>query len=213
VLEWVSLYIFSPLLILLLALLYVAYRHWMLNNIFAIYLSVVSIKFGSIKSFKMIVPILLLLFIYDMYWVYNTDVMVTVAKNVDLPLKLQLPYLNKIGELEFSMLGLGDIIVPGWFLALCFKYDIDNYIVARRKRGLSQFGMKMYNVGFSAYVLALGLTMLALYVFEHPQPALVFIVPCLVASLAFNSCFGKRLPLWSYSSSAMAKKEENISRI
>ena len=35
-----------------------------------------------------------LLFIYDLYWVYGSDVMVTVAKNIDLPLKLKFPYLS-----------------------------------------------------------------------------------------------------------------------
>jgi len=108
------------------------------------------------------------------------------------------------------MLGLGDIIIPGMFLSLCFKYDIDNLIINRIRFKFSQFGMKLYNVAFGLYVLGLVLTYLALYVFKHPQPALVFIVPCLTISLLVNLCWNKRISLLKYNSSAMAKSEESL---
>lgn len=92
-----SQYILCPLLALLLALLYVDSKHWLLNNIFGLFLTINAIKYGGIKSFKLVVPILWSLFIYDMYWVYSSDVMVTVAKGIDLPLKLQFPYIDKAG--------------------------------------------------------------------------------------------------------------------
>ena len=93
----VSQYILSPLLALLIALLYVDSKHWLLNNIFGLFLTINAIKYGGIKSFKLVVPILWTLFIYDMYWVYSSDVMVTVAKGIDLPLKLQFPYIDMAG--------------------------------------------------------------------------------------------------------------------
>lgn len=34
-----------------------------------------------------------LLFFYDLYWVYQSDVMVTVAKGIELPLKLKFPFI------------------------------------------------------------------------------------------------------------------------
>ena len=117
-----------------------------------------------------------------------------------------------VGETDFSILGLGDIIIPGLFLSLCFKYDIDNFIILRKKK-LSQFGMKLYNISLFFYFLGLLLTYLALYVFKHAQPALVFIVPCLSVSLVANKFLGKRIPLWKYNSSTMAKNEEAISRV
>lgn len=51
--------------------------------------------------------------------------MVSVAKNLDIPIKLLFPYLNAEGEEKFSMLGLGDIVLPGIFVSLCLKFDID----------------------------------------------------------------------------------------
>ena len=92
-----SKYVFCPLLGLLLALLYVDTKYWLLNNTFGLFLTVGAIKYGGIKSFKLAVPILWSLFLYDMYWVYSSDVMVTVAKGIDLPLKLQFPYINMVG--------------------------------------------------------------------------------------------------------------------
>lgn len=65
------------------------------------------------------------LFFYDIFWVYGTDVMVTVAKSLDVPIKLQFPYNWNESPPKFSMLGLGDIVIPGIFVALCLKYDID----------------------------------------------------------------------------------------
>ena len=58
------------------------------------------------------------LFFYDVFWVFGSksvfgsNVMVTVAKGVEAPIKLMFPRgQNGCGDLEFSMLGLGDIVV------------------------------------------------------------------------------------------------------
>jgi len=52
--------------------------------------------------------------------------MVTVAKSFDVPIKLLFPYAWN--PEKFSMLGLGDIVIPGIFVALCLKYDMDKNI-------------------------------------------------------------------------------------
>jgi len=68
------------------------------------------------------------LFFYDIFWVYGTDVMVTVAKSIDAPIKLQFPFTkieDGVAVPKFSMLGLGDIVVPGIFVGMTLKYDVD----------------------------------------------------------------------------------------
>jgi hypothetical protein len=45
--------------------------------------------------------------------VFGTDVMVTVAKSFDAPVKLLWPKDLFAEQLHFSMLGLGDIVIPG----------------------------------------------------------------------------------------------------
>lgn len=51
------------------------------------------------------------LFFYDIFWVFFTPVMVTVAKNIDGPIKLLFP--TGASWEHFNMLGLGDIVIPG----------------------------------------------------------------------------------------------------
>lgn len=53
------------------------------------------------------------LFFYDIFWVFFTPVMVTVAKNIEGPIKLLFPV--SIEWSNFNMLGLGDIVIPGTF--------------------------------------------------------------------------------------------------
>ena len=49
----------------------------------------------------------------------------TVAKSFDAPIKLLFPRVESLaeGKAPFSMLGLGDIVVPGIFVALILRYD------------------------------------------------------------------------------------------
>ena len=51
--------------------------------------------------------------------------MLTVAKSLDAPIKLSFPFDWTADPVKFSMLGLGDIVVPGLFVALALRYDID----------------------------------------------------------------------------------------
>lgn len=54
--------------------------------------------------------------------------MVTVAKQFDAPIKLMFPWNWEEVPPKFSMLGLGDIVIPGIFVALALKYDVDKVI-------------------------------------------------------------------------------------
>jgi minor histocompatibility antigen H13 len=54
--------------------------------------------------------------------------MVTVAKSVDAPIKLLFPIDLLADPPKLSMLGLGDIVIPGIFVALCLRYDINRQL-------------------------------------------------------------------------------------
>ena len=82
----------------------------------------------NLPSFKIGAILLWGLFFYDIFWVYGTDVMVTVAKKFNAPIKLLFPYDYSVNPPKISMVGLGDIIIPGIFVALALKYDIDNHL-------------------------------------------------------------------------------------
>jgi hypothetical protein len=57
------------------------------------------------------------LFVYDIFWVFATDVMTTVATGINAPILLMFPQdmlrVGAINAVKHSMLGLGDIVIPG----------------------------------------------------------------------------------------------------
>jgi minor histocompatibility antigen H13 len=62
--------------------------------------------------------------------------MVTVAKSLDVPIKLIIPRAdnpNQPGVAQFSMLGLGDIVLPGMMIGLALRYDLYRHYLALQK--------------------------------------------------------------------------------
>lgn len=109
------------------AVWYFQTRSWLANNILAASLALSAIDLLAIGDFKTSVILLCGLFVYDAFWVFGStgitkeSVMVSVAKNFEGPIKLVFPRLldaSKPGGGEFSMLGLGDIVIPGLFVAM-----------------------------------------------------------------------------------------------
>jgi minor histocompatibility antigen H13 len=151
-------------------------------------------------------PILWLLFLYDLYWVYESDVMVTVAKSIELPLRLKFPYYNESNTLDFSILGLGDIILPGLLLSLCLKYDVDCCIHSEnRPKTVQDFKLWLYYIALSAYTVSIISTYSAMYFFKHPQPALVFIVPiCTLAIVAGNYALKRKYSIFKYNTAMLS---------
>jgi minor histocompatibility antigen H13 len=69
-------------------------KHYMLNNVFGISFCIQGIERISIGSYKIGAILLCGLFFYDIFWVFGTDVMVTVAKSFDGPIKLLFPKVS-----------------------------------------------------------------------------------------------------------------------
>ena len=103
---------------------YVITKNWIYNNILAILFCVHAIQFIFLGNFKNGFLLLAFLFFYDIFFVFGTDVMLTVAKSIDAPIKLLFPKNLSATPPEFSLLGLGDIVIPGIFVALCLRYDV-----------------------------------------------------------------------------------------
>ena len=91
------------------ALLWYSTRHYILNNLFGIAFSIKGIESLSLGSYKVGAILLTGLFFYDIFWVFGTDVMVTVATSFDAPIKLLFPreFATEGEKGKFSMLGLG----------------------------------------------------------------------------------------------------------
>lgn len=74
-----------------LAYSYFMTRYWVANNIIAIAFTIHCIENWLVGNIKFIALIFAGLICYDVYFVFASDVMMTVAKSVDLPIKLLFP--------------------------------------------------------------------------------------------------------------------------
>lgn len=90
---------------------------------------------------------------------------------------------------NFAMLGLGDIVVPGIFIALLLRFD--NSL----KRNTNTY----FYATFAAYFLGLMATIFVMHIFKHAQPALLYLVPaCLGTPLLLALIKGDIKTLFKY---------------
>ena len=86
---------FAEIICLILSCIFSYYyfitKHFLMNNVLGISFCVQSIERISLGSYKVGAILLVGLFFYDIFWVFGTDVMVTVAKSFDGPIKLLFP--------------------------------------------------------------------------------------------------------------------------
>lgn len=171
---------------------YLLTKHWLANNLLGLLFSVQGIAQMSL-SFSTGCLLLWLLFFYDIFWVFATPVMVSVATNLDGPIKLLFPKnllaaLQASEDFKFALLGLGDIVLPGLFIALLLRFDahlakvsLADCVKARR---FPPFPTPYFTTGIVAYLGGLCTTMLVMHVFQAAQPALLYLVPfCTIAPL------------------------------
>ncbi|KAI5074677.1 hypothetical protein GOP47_0010638 [Adiantum capillus-veneris] len=178
--------------------LYVWKKHWLANNILGLAFSIEGIELISLGTFKIGAILLVGLFFYDIFWVFCTPVMVSVAKSFDAPIKLLFP--TSIAERPFSMLGLGDIVIPGIFVALALRFD-----VSRGK------GSNYFRSAFAGYVAGLGITIVIMNWFQAAQPALLYIVPGVLGFLAIHSIIkGETKELLSFDESTSAQEQKSV---
>jgi len=154
---------------------YLFKKHWIANNLFGLAFAVNGVELLHLNN--IITGCILLggLFVYDIFWVFGTNVMVTVAKSFEAPIKLVFPQdllANGLNASNFAMLGLGDIVIPGIFIALLLRFDCS----LKRKSSL------YFWATFIAYFLGLMATIFVMHVYKHAQPALLYLVPACVAT-------------------------------
>jgi len=182
---------------------YVLTKHWIANNILGLAFSVQGVALLALGSYKVGCILLSGLFFYDIFWVFGTEVMVTVAKSFDAPVKLLFPKSLFTAEQHFSMLGLGDIVIPGIFIALLLRFDSK----FKTKKGI--FKPTYFTTTFIAYILGLVTTIVVMHTFQAAQPALLYLVPfCLGASLLTALVKGQLGTLIAYSEEPKKKQKK-----
>ncbi|CAL1400375.1 unnamed protein product [Linum trigynum] len=176
---------------------YASKKHWLANNILGLAFCIQGIEMLSLGSFKTGAILLAGLFVYDIFWVFFTPVMVSVAKSFDAPIKLLFPTAD--ATRPYSMLGLGDIVIPGIFVALALRFD-----VSRGKKN------QYFKSAFLGYVVGLVLTIIVMNWFKAAQPALLYIVPSVIGFLGAHVLFnGDIKPLLEFDESKMGAEEQS----
>jgi len=173
---------------------YVLTKHWISNNILGLSFSIQGVAMLALGSYKVGCILLGGLFFYDIFWVFGTDVMVTVAKSFDAPIKLLFPKQLLAAQLEFSMLGLGDIVIPGIFIALLLRFD------AHRSVGKKSVSKLYFYTCYVSYFIGLVTTIAVMHIFKAAQPALLYLVPACIGSSFLLALFrGELSLLFAYS--------------
>lgn len=102
-------------------------KPWALTNLMGLGFAYNALQLMSPTTFATGSLILGALFCYDVYFVFFTPMMVTVAKSLDIPVKLLFPRPPGEGEdpekVALSMLGLGDVVLPGMMVGLALRFD------------------------------------------------------------------------------------------
>jgi minor histocompatibility antigen H13 len=104
-------------------------------------------------------------------------------------------------------LGLGDIVIPGFFLALLLRFDAHR---AQQSEVHAKFPKPYFHSCLMAYVLGLATTLYVMIVFNAAQPALLYLVPaCLGSSLLCGFLRGELKELFAYSEE---EEEEEVGK-
>uniref|UniRef100_A0A7N6BVL0 PA domain-containing protein n=1 Tax=Anabas testudineus TaxID=64144 RepID=A0A7N6BVL0_ANATE len=186
---------------------------WILQDLLGIAFCLNFMKTISLSNFKICVILLSLLLVYDVFFVFITpfftkngvSIMVQVALGPDasgekvspavllpLPVVMRVPrfsaWAQNLCGMQFSILGYGDIIVPGLLVAYCSRFDV--WINSSKK---------IYFVSCCiAYLLGMILTFAVMLLSGMGQPALLYLVPfTLITSAVVAGCRGEIKQFWS----------------
>lgn len=139
--------------------------------------------------------------------------MVTVAKNFDAPIKILFPRDLFAEQLKFSMLGLGDIVIPGIFIALCLRFD--RHLAAAASSNSKSKGKKSaaspgtstsfpkpyFTAAFVSYIIGLVTTVFVMHTWQAAQPALLYLSPaCILSVLITAALRGELKQVFAYQS-------------
>lgn len=171
--------------------------NFLLSNVIAGALCARVLSFIRPESFLAIAGLLTGLLAYDIFWVWGTEVMVSVAVAIDTPAKFLFPRAispeaaaastSAAAAYPFAVLGAGDVIVPGVYAAFCLL-ALDKVLVYGRDASAAGGDISAVPAGpyfraaLAAYVAGLAVCFGANMVFHAAQPALVYLVPALIGS-------------------------------
>lgn len=181
------------------ALTWLITRYWAVSDVVALCFVISSLSGMRLPNLKVATVVLSLFFFYDIFWVFlssclfGKNVMVSVAVSLpSLPILITLPKVLSSGS---TMLGLGDLILPG--LLLCYLYRFDSKNFTPSLRSLFTDCQGYFWPAFGGYIVGLETALVMLLTFQSAQPALLYLVPgTLIPTFALSWYRGHLRALW-----------------
>ncbi|XP_055983769.1 signal peptide peptidase-like 2C [Sorex fumeus] len=191
--------------------LWVTYRNedrwaWLLQDTLGVAYCLLVMRRVRLPTLRNCTSFLLALLAFDVFFVFVTplltrtgaSIMVEVASGPTnslsqerLPMVLKVPRLRfsalTLCDQPFSILGFGDIVVPGFLVAYCHRFDVQIH------------SRQVYFVACTvAYAVGLLVTFLAMLHMQMGQPALLYLVSStLLTSLAVAICRQEFTLFWT----------------
>jgi minor histocompatibility antigen H13 len=187
--------------------------------------------------------------------------MVTVAKSLDVPIKLMFPRPSDANDPtsapSHAMLGLGDVVLPGIVIGLALRFDLYLFYLRRQKcipaaspddavtvekpeyftlagrwsdhfwthsltgrplwtkdnrkpEAPFTFPKTYFKASLAGYVLGLLATLGVMMIWNHAQPALLYLVPGVLGSVWLTAAVRGELSLiWNYTEAIEEEGEEH----
>ncbi|CAN1237198.1 Signal peptide peptidase-like 4 [Linum grandiflorum] len=173
---------------------------WIGQDILGIALIITVLQIVHVPNLKIGTVLLSCAFLYDIFWVFvskhwfDESVMIVVARG-DKSGEDGIPMLLKIPRMfdpwgGYSIIGFGDIILPGLVVAFALRYDW----LTKKTLRTGYFIWAMTAYGFGLLVTYVALNMMD----GHGQPALLYIVPFTLGTfLTLGKMRGELKILWT----------------
>jgi signal peptide peptidase-like protein 2B len=199
---------------------------WVMQDVFGACMCIMFLSTMRLNSIKVATTLLIAAFVYDIFFVFVTPYLTKGGKSIMVDVATSggppkadpswcekyphdhdcrggdpLPMLFTIPRLfDFtggsSMLGLGDIVLPGLLISFAARYDEAKRFIGKSNRGGSD-GSGTVNQTCStkskgyfpylviAYAVGLAMANIAVYVMNMGQPALLYLVPCCLGTMVY----------------------------
>ncbi|MCJ1314535.1 hypothetical protein MMC25_008217 [Agyrium rufum] len=248
-------------------------KPWWLTNLLGFSFCYNALQLMSPTTFWTGTMLLVALFAYDVYFVFYTPMMITVATKLDIPAKLLFPRPSDEKDdptkQALSMLGLGDVVLPGIMIGLALRFDL--YLFYLRKQVLKEepsishedkpkteasvsdsgsseedsesfefvkptyypatgrwgdrfwlgstqtgkteggrFPKTYFHASIIGYVIGLVYTLGFVHVYQHGQPALLYLVPWVLTAIwATAFAKGDVKTMWEYTEAEDGEEDNN----
>jgi signal peptide peptidase-like protein 2B len=168
-------------------LVWFATEHWMVSNLIAFCSCAIAVCVIKVHRLQMVLVISFGFIVYDVWWVFLSPILFgkSVMTEAALSAGPHIPAIFIVPRDDgASMLGLGDVLLPGVVLDFFMRFDASH-------------GTSLFVIAFIGYCVGVQISWIAVFLMERGQPALLWVLPAiLVPVLIASTAQGLLGELW-----------------